>query len=202
MSPLDVCPNCGKRHRYKSCYCSILDCQRPVYGNGLCNMHWQQKRVAENPEVAEKKRAYSRWYGKNVLQYATPEHHAYQADIRLRRWFNIPTITKGGPEGLAGIAEYERRLVLQNGVCAMCRRPPKDGKRLCVDHKHESSALRGLLCDACNGKVLGRLERYKCYVTIPQIIAYLQKFDPQNVLLKSIPDCLPDRAPKSNPKDF
>jgi hypothetical protein len=47
--------------------------------------------------------------------------------------------------------EYQVLLVKQNGVCAICRRPPW-GKRnvLMVDHDHETGKVRGLLCSTCN----------------------------------------------------
>ncbi len=44
----------------------------------------------------------------------------------------------------------------QNGVCAICGKPPDIdyGKtrvgRLCVDHDHHTGKLRGLLCHGCN----------------------------------------------------
>lgn len=48
------------------------------------------------------------------------------------------------------IADYERMLVEQNGVCAICCRKCKTGKRLAVDHDHATGEVRGLLCTNCN----------------------------------------------------
>jgi len=45
---------------------------------------------------------------------------------------------------------YERLAEDQGGVCAVCRRPPKPGRRLCVDHDHHTGMVRALLCGACN----------------------------------------------------
>lgn len=49
---------------------------------------------------------------------------------------------------------YEAKLSEQNGVCAICGRPPNgdDPKhpRLVIDHCHESGEARGLLCFRCN----------------------------------------------------
>lgn len=46
--------------------------------------------------------------------------------------------------------EYRRRVDKQQGRCAVCGDPPGEGKRLHVDHDHESGAIRDLLCGPCN----------------------------------------------------
>lgn len=51
--------------------------------------------------------------------------------------------------------EYDQILSEQDGKCAICRRPPKVGKRLAVDHDHQTGYIRGLLCFMCNKRVLG-----------------------------------------------
>ena len=45
--------------------------------------------------------------------------------------------------------EYERRLAVQGGVCAICGAAPKT-RRLHVDHNHRTNTVRGLLCFRCN----------------------------------------------------
>lgn len=47
------------------------------------------------------------------------------------------------------IEEYDRLLVSQNGVCAICRKTDST-HRLCVDHDHITGKVRGLLCGKCN----------------------------------------------------
>jgi hypothetical protein len=50
------------------------------------------------------------------------------------------------------LAEYERLLKKQKGVCAICKKPEYDARqrRLSVDHDHETGRVRGLLCARCN----------------------------------------------------
>lgn len=59
--------------------------------------------------------------------------------------------------------DYDALLARQGGVCAICGQdePSAHGRtgrqfRLCVDHDHETGAVRGLLCQKCN-RALGLL---------------------------------------------
>jgi hypothetical protein len=52
------------------------------------------------------------------------------------------------------IARYEEMLEGQRGVCAICDGLPSGkNKSLCVDHDHETGAVRGLLCHRCNALI-------------------------------------------------
>lgn len=56
------------------------------------------------------------------------------------------------------VEQYREMLARQGGVCAVCQREPDDAARsLCVDHDHETGAVRGLLCRPCNAAI-GLLE--------------------------------------------
>lgn len=46
--------------------------------------------------------------------------------------------------------DYQALLERQGGVCAICGKPPKDGRILDVDHSHNEGHVRGLLCSPCN----------------------------------------------------
>jgi hypothetical protein len=46
--------------------------------------------------------------------------------------------------------QYLLMLQVQNGVCAICNKLPKDGHDLAIDHNHLTQDVRGLLCKACN----------------------------------------------------
>lgn len=58
-------------------------------------------------------------------------------------------------------ATYRGMLEWQGGRCYICRRLPRTGKRLAVDHDHRTGAVRGLLCAndewGCNKAVLGNI---------------------------------------------
>lgn len=46
--------------------------------------------------------------------------------------------------------DYDNMFYAQDGACAICREEPKAETRLHVDHDHNTSAVRGLLCGTCN----------------------------------------------------
>lgn len=46
--------------------------------------------------------------------------------------------------------EFERIYAAQGRVCAICRKAPR---RPCVDHDHDTGAVRGILCTNCNSGI-------------------------------------------------
>lgn len=60
--------------------------------------------------------------------------------------------------------QYDTLLANQNGVCAICSKTCRSGKRLAVDHCHETEKVRGLLCCSCNVH-LGWFERRQSLIT-------------------------------------
>lgn len=56
------------------------------------------------------------------------------------------------------VEEYSQMLLIQNGVCAICKLPETrimNGKvmSLCIDHNHKTNKVRGLLCAKCNSAI-------------------------------------------------
>lgn len=51
-----------------------------------------------------------------------------------------------------GITEiqYQDLLFKQGGTCLICKKTCSSGRKLAVDHDHETGEIRGLLCGACN----------------------------------------------------
>lgn len=54
-------------------------------------------------------------------------------------------------KGSTGISleQYSRKLLEQKGGCAICNQP-ESGRRLHVDHDHDTGEIRSLLCNRCN----------------------------------------------------
>ena len=73
--------------------------------------------------------------------------------------------------GLSLVA-YEDLLQRQGGVCAICQKPPRQGRRLDVDHDHGTGSVRGLLCASCN-TAIGHLR--ESHEILRSAISYLQR---------------------------
>ena len=49
------------------------------------------------------------------------------------------------------LEDYNSMYAKQNGLCAICLKPDEvEGRRLAVDHDHETGQVRALLCGNCN----------------------------------------------------
>lgn len=82
---------------------------------------------------------------KQNVHRADPKVPAALRDNRLRRQYGIDS------------KDYDWLHNLQGGLCAICRRPERDGSRLAVDHCHTTGNVRGLLCMPCNTDI-GKLQ--------------------------------------------
>lgn len=51
--------------------------------------------------------------------------------------------------------EYKQLLIEQAGRCKICQRA--GGRKLVIDHSHETGKVRGLLCHSCN-TALGKFQ--------------------------------------------
>lgn len=90
-------------------------------------------------------------------------------DYNRETWWEYRIIRKFGID--AGV--YELMLDAQSGGCAICREPPPDDRKLCVDHCHSTGVVRGLLCPACN-RALGWAEK-KPVLMSPAMSEYISK---------------------------
>ena len=109
-------------------------------------MSYDKERYATDPEYRERTLAAGRrWAKANRQKINARRRLQYAAEPPLpeewrRRWLRRTY-------GLS-LEDYDAMSARQNGVCAICRRKPD--KKLCVDHFHETSMLRSLLCLGCN----------------------------------------------------
>jgi len=77
------------------------------------------------------------------------------------------------------LADYQAKFVEQKGVCAICSKPESGTRNgvtrwLCVDHNHDTDAVRGLLCTNCNVAVGMMFENRDI---LRSAISYLEKWD-------------------------
>ena len=106
----------------------------------------------------ETKRAYQLSHKKEIAEYRRRYNKAHRLEqlVAFRRYYRKNKRARWAYElkrryGTT-LAEYERMFELQAGVCAICKKPP-NGRRLDIDHSHETGAIRGLLCTTCNRAV-------------------------------------------------
>jgi len=126
--------------------CIQDNCEQPGRRrNGMCDRHYRADRAARKPKCS-------------IPECASP---ACRGDFCAQHcgWSRYLYVTYGiTPE------RYDALVREQAGLCAICRRPPEQGrvKRLVVDHDHRccpanrscGECVRGLLCNWCN-RLLG-----------------------------------------------
>ena len=111
-------------------------------------------------------------YRKNGKEYWVTKDHFQKIrsidrirkdkDLYLKRTYRI------------SIEEYEKKLIGQNGSCAICKGRCSSGRELAVDHNHKSGNVRGLLCNHCN-RGLGYLKESS--EIISNALKYLKHWD-------------------------
>jgi hypothetical protein len=98
--------------------------------------------------VEKRRESGRRWYWANrdkIREAARRRHYHWRLrnpdkarEQRRRQWLREQY-------GLT-VEEYDRLLAAQGGGCALCG----SAERLAIDHDHDTGAVRGLLCHACN----------------------------------------------------
>jgi hypothetical protein len=115
-----------------------------------------------DPEIAERRRAYNREYNKKpeAKAYDKAYQKSYARRVYLcsrnriisqrnRLWISQGIKNVDGTQ--FSFIDYEILLLRFDGVCGSCG---TDGtvrhRPLCVDHDHETGVVRGILCKKCN----------------------------------------------------
>ena len=120
---------------------------------------WRAKNSERNKELSRQR------YAKDPKRHRESTYRWRAANpersrrSRLKKKYNISEL------------DYQKLLQLQNGVCAICKKPP--GKIwLSVDHDHVTGKVRGLLHNSCNAAI-GLLDDDP--YTIEQALSYILK---------------------------
>jgi hypothetical protein len=140
----------------------------------VCNLARRKAAYAANPELTiERAKAWRRANPERAAETqrryrSERDYPAMMRESHLRRSFGMTQ------------EEYEARLREQGGGCAVCGRPPKQGKSLHVDHDHETGYVRGLLCFSCNAALghfqddIDRIDAALTYVAAKRRVAQLR----------------------------
>lgn len=120
-----------------------------------------EKRAKRTPEQIEIELTKQREANKR-LYHNRPPTRASQKDKFLRTAYGI------------SLEQYEEMERSQGFVCAVCQEPCVSGRRLSVDHNHETGEVRGLLCMKCN-RGIGNLG--DSAEILRKAVDYLDKFE-------------------------
>ena len=111
-------------------------------GKAWCR-DYQKRRYQEqrkNPEWLEKRRRHNREYRARLRAQEPEKYRDQWQNWNLKRTYGIT------------LEDYNKLLEEQGGVCKICGLKDQPGKfRLAVDHDHKTGAVRGILCNGCNG---------------------------------------------------
>jgi hypothetical protein len=93
--------------------------------------------------------------------------------VKARRLANPDKVKSAKLKSAYGITLEQRDdlLIKQGSVCAICETDTPSGKGWHVDHRHDTKAVRGILCSQCN-VMLGMARDNTA--TLAKAIAYLE----------------------------
>lgn len=129
---------------------------------------WRKKKRREQPEAV---RAAERLRHKNRSPETLEQRRVVHNEWRKKD----PKKARGRQlKSRYGItlADHDKMLEEQNGMCALCGKPPYSSRSLSVDHDHATGAIRGLVHQKCN-TVIGLAQDSIEY--LEKAISYLRK---------------------------
>lgn len=141
------------RVRDKPPECTEDGCSEPVKAKGLCKMHYQRLLRHGHTRYRNRKTP------PKPCMIETCDNHLYAKGLCHSHYIKQRKWASSGVDAL----RYQELLHEQRGVCAVCSQPEKSPDKasgkirdLCIDHDHDTGAVRALLCSNCN-RALGLL---------------------------------------------
>ena len=103
--------------------------------------YWDvQCKLCDETHVLETRSVKNGSRSRSCKQYRSPNWSG------LDRWDAIIRRTYG-----ITLEQYNQMLEDQGGVCAICGKHDEvEGRRMAIDHNHDTGEVRGLLCGTCN----------------------------------------------------
>lgn len=166
--------------------CSIEGCGRQHQARGWCYRHWRLWKQFGDPMRPSKTCAECGTAFEPVL-HGSPRYCSDECRVTRRRRLATASSWRSRLRTRYGIeaADYEAMLDAQDGGCAICGATTPGGVgTFHVDHCHDTGAVRGLLCSACNigignlGDSAERLLIAADYLTRPPAVIVAKKPQP------------------------
>ncbi|RTK93062.1 hypothetical protein EKI60_06510 [Candidatus Saccharibacteria bacterium] len=127
-------------------FCSVVDCKEIHYGKGLCRYHWRKQ-----PKQIERERKYA----------VHPETRERNYRRRMKIKYGLT------PD------QYDKIYESQQGRCKLCNKHQSELTiRLCIEHDHKTSKVRGLTCHECNIEI--RL--YELFKDNPEKVKKIEEY--------------------------
>lgn len=161
--------------------CDFEDCDRPHRTAGLCAAHYLQMfhgkpltPILRRPDTSARDDQGRKQCSTCTQWLATS---SFYSNAKTKDGLATKCIDCARSDALQrgyGISadRYAEMLTEQKGVCAICGGVNKDGRKLFVDHDHDTTAVRGLLCNLCN-RGIGNLRDSIAY--LEAAIRYLKE---------------------------
>lgn len=160
IKPLEDFPPCktGRYGRYNYC--------RPCHSEYQLQQHPERQRVDERTarRVGLKKQGLKTCTSCKMIHpldffYADLRHSDGKQCVCKECWKQKSNEGYLMREYGITLADFFKLLDAQDGVCAICSRPPKKNK-FNVDHCHKTHRIRSLLCVNCNTNLLPYVEKF------------------------------------------
>lgn len=171
MSDTKVCARCGHEKSVEQFSKRSASPNGRHYYCRVCAAEINRKAYQQH---RKERLALAKEYARDATNRA--RIHAYQVEYRKKY---RPRRQARELELFYGISQsqYDAMLSEQNGACAICGKPEKrQGRRLGVDHCHETGEIRGLICLKCN---IGIGSFDDDPATLMCAVRYLKKFTKQ-----------------------